>query len=198
MSTKRNFQALPDFTNPYASPTLDRATYESISKKLRERIVEMERDAGQYVPVAVVMIVQVQECLTCGAIHTAHNHQLAVRAMNRAGHSWTRSMPLGLVPPHIPREVVRNKIMIPACDCCFTIAPAAQGELWPTGTIEASFPIFDREGNELMTTPVDVEARRKLARRREAHISAGSRGRPGAGSGSTQPTPKPKLTLEDI
>jgi hypothetical protein len=194
--TRRNLQLLESFNNPYASPALDRATYESIAKKLRERIVEMERDAGQYVPVAVVLICQEQECLSCGTIHAAHNHQLAVRAMNRAGNSWTRSLPLGLVPPHVPRERVMNKIFIPACANCFHIAPAAQGELWPTGTIEASFPIFDREGNELMTTPVEVEARRKLARKRVGAAAPGV----GAAAPSRKPAPsaKPKLTLEDI
>lgn len=181
--------------NPFASPYLDRQTYANIEAKLKMKIAELNADHTHYIPVAVVLVVSRQTCLNCNAVHFAHSSQLHVRAVNRRGDSWTRPLPLGLVPPHIPRERVTHDQQIPACADCFSEAPSQQLTLWSGAELEASFPIFDREGNSVATTPATVEALRKLARKARDHRAAAVR----AASPKTKPkAAKPTLTLNDL
>lgn len=186
-------------SNPFASPSLDKQTYQYLEQKLKLKIAELNADHSHYIPVAVVLIVNRQTCINCGDCHMAQSSQLHVRAVNRRGDSWTRALPLGLVPPHLPRESVIREQSIPACSSCFVEAPAQQLALWDDAELEASFPIFDRNGDSIITTPLSVTAARKLARKSAPYVDAARRAAiaPKRKSGAQKPKAS-TLTLDDL
>lgn len=135
----------------------DRHKFLEAERSLQAAILEQKRVEGLFTPTAVVLTITEQHC-RCGAVHSVHSQQM-LRAVNRRGAQWTRIVPIGLIPPHLPREVYRRAVGIDGCVLCIEETDPRQIALFdPAG----EYPLWTADGKPLEQEEEWERIKRKL------------------------------------